>query len=468
METGYTNADIDRWYLLDTDLDESWPWSTSTEVYVYSIARVMGSTPNREWLVYAYSPRQDRSNVTITIPDYPDTTITVDVTQEGGFYHYVEGDPILARRSDKATISGAALGDGWEQYPGTSNIWMITGISGDPIRVWDDNTYMTEESDTPSLDANKEYFWTTAGDDTLAIYSDVADTVNVEYGDVDYLVYGVGDDYVTMDGINLDKVEGRLALIGGDYWTVKNCVFSNSGRYDAVYSYSDGIGNVFDTCEFIEYYIGLRVDGGQAASGVVVKNCIFRNGRFWNRQSLDIDTGGAIIAHNVFYHYNESGSNYYPPVLLSDSSADNTVIRNNIIITNDNNNCVSDPENNNTGTVVENNVLYNAGSGSGLHNVTGTNNITDAPALVDTTLSGLDFRLTADSPGIDKGKPVFVPYDADGNLRETMHPDIGAYEYMDYKVIYEMYEDIDLYEDLDLKVDVIIRGKRIHRRKVLE
>ena len=83
-------ASVNRWYLLDTDLDEAWPWDLTTEIYVYSLARVLGTTPNREWLIYAHSPRGARSDVVITIPDYPNETVTIDVPLEGGFFHYIE------------------------------------------------------------------------------------------------------------------------------------------------------------------------------------------------------------------------------------------------------------------------------------------------------------------------------------------------------------------------------------------
>jgi hypothetical protein len=75
---------VDRWFLLDTNLDPLRPWKLDTEIPVYSLALVTGEKGNRRWLVYAESPLQDRQNVEITIPDYG--KITVDVPVAGAFY----------------------------------------------------------------------------------------------------------------------------------------------------------------------------------------------------------------------------------------------------------------------------------------------------------------------------------------------------------------------------------------------
>jgi len=80
--------DWPRWYLLDTNLDPARPWNLETEIPVYSLARVRGEEGEREWLVYTHSPRQDRRDVRIIIPDGP--TITVDVPVAGVFYLVTE------------------------------------------------------------------------------------------------------------------------------------------------------------------------------------------------------------------------------------------------------------------------------------------------------------------------------------------------------------------------------------------
>jgi hypothetical protein len=75
---------VDRWFLLDTNLDPPRPWKLDTEIPVFSLALVDGEKGNRRWLVYAESPLQDRQNVEITIPDYG--KITVNVSVGGSFY----------------------------------------------------------------------------------------------------------------------------------------------------------------------------------------------------------------------------------------------------------------------------------------------------------------------------------------------------------------------------------------------
>lgn len=83
-------ANRSRWFQLNTSLDPAIPWSMTTEIPVFAIARVIGSTPNREWLVYAHSPLQERSDVDITLPGYG--TVTTNVSREGTFVHVKEND----------------------------------------------------------------------------------------------------------------------------------------------------------------------------------------------------------------------------------------------------------------------------------------------------------------------------------------------------------------------------------------
>ncbi len=90
--------DVDRWFLLDTNLtpkelaptefDNAKPPSRQLEIPVFALALSLGSAPEREWLVFAHSPRRARLGVTITLPDYG--PITVDVPQSGSFYHVTE------------------------------------------------------------------------------------------------------------------------------------------------------------------------------------------------------------------------------------------------------------------------------------------------------------------------------------------------------------------------------------------
>jgi hypothetical protein len=75
---------VDRMFLLDTNLNPAEPWSLDTEFSVMSVARVKGTNPHRQWLLYAYAPLGSRANVQITMPEY--RAVTVDVALEGSFY----------------------------------------------------------------------------------------------------------------------------------------------------------------------------------------------------------------------------------------------------------------------------------------------------------------------------------------------------------------------------------------------
>ena len=75
---------VDRWFLLETDLDPARPWNLNTEIPVFSLALVIGEEPEREWLIYAHAPLGMRENVRVTVPEYD--AIEIDATVEGSFY----------------------------------------------------------------------------------------------------------------------------------------------------------------------------------------------------------------------------------------------------------------------------------------------------------------------------------------------------------------------------------------------
>ncbi|MHC4625644.1 MAG: hypothetical protein ACYTDV_01565 [Planctomycetota bacterium] len=76
--------DINRWFLLDTNLDSPRPWQYKTNIPVFSLALVRGDGANHRWLIYAHSPLEDRRGVNITVPGFG--KITVDVPRAGAFY----------------------------------------------------------------------------------------------------------------------------------------------------------------------------------------------------------------------------------------------------------------------------------------------------------------------------------------------------------------------------------------------
>jgi len=74
----------DRWFLLDSDVNPRFPWDGATDIRVFSLALVKGHDPNREWLVYAYSPLGERKNVKLTVPGFG--RIQVDLSTAGSFF----------------------------------------------------------------------------------------------------------------------------------------------------------------------------------------------------------------------------------------------------------------------------------------------------------------------------------------------------------------------------------------------
>jgi hypothetical protein len=77
-----------RWFLLNAALDPPHPWSLYTGLPVYALALVLGQHPQREWLVYTFSPLGPQIGVSVTLPDYG--PIKVDATPAGCYYDVVE------------------------------------------------------------------------------------------------------------------------------------------------------------------------------------------------------------------------------------------------------------------------------------------------------------------------------------------------------------------------------------------
>ncbi|TRZ89564.1 MAG: hypothetical protein D4R88_05265 [Methanosarcinales archaeon] len=84
--------DVPRWFLLDADINtkESWfrKWDKNQEMPVFPIALKLGSAPNQEWLVYAFSPLENKKSIKIYLPGYG--KISVDTTPSGVFYYVSE------------------------------------------------------------------------------------------------------------------------------------------------------------------------------------------------------------------------------------------------------------------------------------------------------------------------------------------------------------------------------------------
>jgi len=88
-----TYKEKSRWFLLNTNYDAKKPWNLHTEIPVFCIALQLGKLPNREWLVYSFSPLGERNNVVVEIPDYK--TVNINTYRGGAFYHIIEADHLV-------------------------------------------------------------------------------------------------------------------------------------------------------------------------------------------------------------------------------------------------------------------------------------------------------------------------------------------------------------------------------------
>lgn len=121
IPTQYANAE--RWYTLDTSVMPSKPWtvSPSQTVKVWACAYELGTSPNRQWLIYAHAPISGETSVSITIPGYGN--IVKDVSRQGNCYYVYEtiqpppnrfvssvsGENTLSMQGEVNTVVGSTL-----------------------------------------------------------------------------------------------------------------------------------------------------------------------------------------------------------------------------------------------------------------------------------------------------------------------------------------------------------------------
>ena len=100
-----------NWYHLPTSLDPPDPAPNSdkrleypeeAEFKVWAQAKVLGEKPNREWLLYAYAPKESQSGVDVTIPKYK--KVTFDIPQAGVFVHVDEQQGGIVNKIEPADI----------------------------------------------------------------------------------------------------------------------------------------------------------------------------------------------------------------------------------------------------------------------------------------------------------------------------------------------------------------------------
>ena len=72
-----------RWFLLDCSANPPRPWQLTTPLEVYALALEQGRAPHREWLIYAFSPRNSAMDVEVRVPGGP--RVRVPAAVEGAF-----------------------------------------------------------------------------------------------------------------------------------------------------------------------------------------------------------------------------------------------------------------------------------------------------------------------------------------------------------------------------------------------
>jgi hypothetical protein len=74
----------DRWFLLDCDRNpQEYPWDLHWKIPVFALARVRGTAPQRQWLIYAHAPLGAVQGAVLTLPELG--PVTADIPLAGGF-----------------------------------------------------------------------------------------------------------------------------------------------------------------------------------------------------------------------------------------------------------------------------------------------------------------------------------------------------------------------------------------------
>jgi hypothetical protein len=116
-ELFYNGNERMRWYQLPNNVtyepvsSDNYSTMRTKTFNVWIMANVMGTSPNREWLVFAYTPLEAQMNVTAELPEYGNITLTANrggtyyLVRESGSNEYIETEPgVRAAESDDIEI----------------------------------------------------------------------------------------------------------------------------------------------------------------------------------------------------------------------------------------------------------------------------------------------------------------------------------------------------------------------------
>jgi hypothetical protein len=100
-------ASKSRMFMLSTSVDPTSMSDLGTPVPVYALARVIGQSPQRTWLLYVDAPNGSENRVIVTIPGYHG--IAVNATSAGTFYLVDEANSTVSLVD---TTSSTSISDG--------------------------------------------------------------------------------------------------------------------------------------------------------------------------------------------------------------------------------------------------------------------------------------------------------------------------------------------------------------------
>jgi len=176
-----------RMFLLTTNLDPPQPWSLTTPLPIYALARQIGTAPTRQWLLYTFAPNGPLSGVQITIPGY--RTVTADATAAGAFYLVDEAMGLVSSLGNGDPGSGNGPIPGGDSFDTIAPTVSITSPGTGTILIPGPVSVTVNAND--NVGVSRVELWAAGqlvGSTNVAPYNFIWDT-SAYVGDVDLVAY---------------------------------------------------------------------------------------------------------------------------------------------------------------------------------------------------------------------------------------------------------------------------------------
>jgi hypothetical protein len=233
----------------------------------------------------------------------------------------LSGKPITLKRQsgDTPIISGSALVSTWSNVAG--NIWSAS-LTNIPQDVYFDGTIGSEVADYASLDTDQEWYYCDGcgdGDDDTLYQHSTSDpdtrytSPGTEAATCNKGISIDGYDYITVDGVTLQRTASHGIYITGDNIIIENCTINYSGRNNNGQGiYSHGSDNVIIRNNTVSYsgYNNISIDN-TSSSGTI---------------------DNIVVEQNEVHHAEHHGINAL--TTTNDGDITNLIIRYNLIHTN--------------------------------------------------------------------------------------------------------------------------------------